>query len=170
MLTLTLVRHAKSSWDEIGVSDSERPLNQRGKNQTGLMGDYLEKQKVKPDLILCSTARRARQTLIRLMRNWSTEAEISHDDRLYMASANDFPVLLEEYGKGRKHLMLVGHNPGLHMLAYSLAQKGGKEELKALAEKFPTLAISSLKLAGGKWKNLTKGELDFYVTPKLLTP
>lgn len=166
---LTLVRHAKSSWDDSAVKDFDRPLNERGREQCEPMGELLQKTAIEPDLILCSTAKRARQTLNRLLKNWQTKAEIVFEGRLYLATSDRLLALLGKLGKNHKHIMLIGHNPGLHLLAFNLADRGEPAMLKTLAEKFPTLGMCSIKFESDAWKTLGNGELAFFATPKTAT-
>lgn len=167
MLTLTLVRHAKSSHDDTSIKDFDRPINDRGKSQTKVMAGVLQSGGIEPDLILCSTSRRTRQTLSRLLDVWPCKAEVVFDARLYLATSERLLSLIGKVGKNRKHILIVGHNPGLHLLAFNLAECGDPALLKALAEKFPTLALCSLRFDGDQWKQLGNGELVTFSTPQL---
>ncbi len=170
MLTLTLFRHAKSSWDAPQLRDIDRPLNQRGKSQARKMGEWLSERQIDPDLLICSTARRARQTLKQLRKNWDCKADTVFESRLYLASPGVIIGLLDEFGKKIPHIMVIGHNPGLHILATRLAQKGESQALQRLAEKYPTSAVSVIESKAGKWKKIARapGNLLYFATPKSL--
>src|SRR4051794_11013088 len=117
MLTLTLLRHAKSSWEE-PLDDFDRPLAPRGEKAAPEIGAALAARGLRPDLIVCSGAVRARETLgLMLERLGAPPPEVIYDDSLYMAApgkllkrlhaiASSFP------GNVPHHVMLVGHNPG----------------------------------------------------------
>src|SRR6266480_1330486 len=88
MKTLLLLRHAKSSWKDASLADFERPLNGRGKRASDLIGRFLKKKKLDPDLVLCSTAIRARETLRLVLEAARLVTEVQYDHRLYLASAD----------------------------------------------------------------------------------
>ncbi len=170
MLTLSIVRHAKSSWGEASLRDIDRPLNERGKKQALRLGSWLEDRAIAPDLILCSAAKRARQTLKKTQENWQTKADLLIENRLYLASPNTIIALLAEHGEKHAHIMIIGHNPGLHMLAHALANTGEKDDLGLLSEKYPTGTFCSLSLKTDRWKKIGKssGKLIYLATPKQL--
>ena len=83
--TILLLRHAKSAWSEASLSDHDRPLSRRGERAAKAMADYLTSKSARPDLILCSTATRARQTLAPLVALWTPAPPISLEKGLYLA-------------------------------------------------------------------------------------
>lgn len=170
MLTLTIVRHAKSSWGDPGLRDIERTLNERGKAQAQRLGTDLEGKQLSPDLIICSSANRARQTLEQMQKNWQTDAELIVESRLYLASPNAIMELLNEHGQDHSHIMIIGHNPGLHMLAHGLAREGDEQGLAMLREKYPTGTLCIVRSKTDKWKNIGNGtgKLIYLATPKQL--
>ncbi len=170
MLTLSIVRHAKSSWGDPTLLDVDRPLNSRGKRQAQRLGAELQDRQIFPDLVLCSAAKRARQTLKHMRKNWQTEAQIIRESRLYLASPGTIAGLLDEYGTHHHHLMIIGHNPGLHMLAHKLAVRGDKSDLDLLQEKYPTGTLCMIRMKTDKWKKIGKGggKLIYLATPKQL--
>lgn len=124
MKTLILVRHAKSSWDEPGLPDRDRPLNDRGKRDAPRMGEQLARHDVKPDVILSSPAARALATAQFIARKLDYKrADIRVDDRLYAVEADDLLQVIREIGDKQKCAMLVGHNPELTDLAHRLSSK-----------------------------------------------
>src|SRR5262245_23008202 len=117
MLTLSLLRHAKSSWADPRLKDFERPLNERGEEAAPRMGAFMARRGIAPELILCSTAVRARQTLEFVRPHLRGNPKVVYEDTLYLASPS---VMLKHIGKVPAkvhHAMLVGHDPGLHTLA-----------------------------------------------------
>jgi phosphohistidine phosphatase len=123
MVHLILLRHAKSDWTDEGQLDKDRPLNPRGKKAAPEMAHWLEKHNLIPDRILCSTAQRTRETLERMQGVWSANPEIQFIDRLYLASPQ---TILEEamrQAADAKSLLIIGHNPGMEMLATQLSDE-----------------------------------------------
>ena len=170
MLTLTMLRHAKSSWGDTSLSDKERPLNGRGKSQAQQMGTHLTQKEIEPELIICSTAKRARQTLKQIMTHWQTNANVIYEDRLYLASTNSIVTLLAEHGSSVSHIMIIGHNPGFHQLASTLADTGDENDLATLSQRYPTATLCVIKSKAEQWKNIDQntGELAIFTTPKSL--
>ena len=161
MPRLFLLRHAKSSWDDPGLSDHDRPLAARGRHAAELMREYLSSAGVAPSLVLCSSAVRARETLERV----APEGELRIEGDLYGAEEHD---LLERVRLLPSHLesaMLIGHNPGMQELALLLAGEG--EGLAQLHEKFPTGALVTLAF-DEDWDALGPGaaRLEAFVRPK----
>ncbi len=163
-----MIRHAKSSWDDPSQRDIDRPLNARGKKQSRQLGTFMEEQQIAPDRILCSPAKRARQTLKQIGKNWQCDAETVIENRLYLASVNTIRSLLEEYGKAHPHLLIIGHNPGLHMLAQKLAIRGTETDLDLLREKYPTATLCTIRVKTDCWKKIGKAgsKLIYLATPR----
>jgi phosphohistidine phosphatase len=122
MKTLFLVRHAKSSWGDASMADRDRPLSDRGTRDAPKMGERLAKRDVKPDLILSSPARRARDTAEIIARKLGCKPRnIVVDDRLYAASADELLAVIRGVDDNRACVMVFGHNPELTDLAHRLA-------------------------------------------------
>ena len=111
MKRILLMRHAKSSWSNPGLSDHQRPLNKRGKRDAPRMGRFLADEDLLPDLILCSTAARARATAEGIMDAPGFEGEVEYHDELYHADTYVFIELLQKLPETIRLPMLVGHNP-----------------------------------------------------------
>jgi phosphohistidine phosphatase len=171
MLTLALLRHAKSAWDDLDLDDHDRPLAARGIKAAPLMGRYLAREKLKPELILCSDAVRARATLALVLPELgSPPPEIRYEPALYLASPDTIvEVLVKSAGKAQ-HVMIVGHNPGLHALALSLSGGGDRAALGELAAGFPTAALALLTFELKTWKDVKPagGRLQLFVSPRSL--
>jgi len=135
MKTLFLVRHAKSSRDDPGLSDKERPLNDRGTRDAPKMGARLAKHDVKPDLIVSSPAVRARTTAELIAKKLDYKVkDIVLDERLYAAAPGDVLDVIRELDDKPKCVMVVGHNPELSQLAARLSGKDTDMPTCAVAE------------------------------------
>lgn len=169
MLMLGLLRHAKSSWSDPGLSDFDRPLNARGEAAAPLMGKALAENGFRPDLILCSPAKRTRQTLARAAPGTSGDPpRIIFDERLYLATAGEWLNVLRTAGDGATAVLGIGHNPGLHTLAVNLAGSGSPSDIGRLTDKFPTAAVALIEFDGDAWADIGagKGRLQTFITPK----
>jgi phosphohistidine phosphatase len=163
MKTLLVLRHAKSSWKDSGLADFERPLNGRGKQACDLIGRYLRKKKPSPDLILCSTATRARETVRLVLEAARLVVEIRYDQRLYLASAERLEEIVSQIEEERANVMLVGHNPGMEELILRLT---------GVTESMPTAALAKIVLDPDKWNDVAggrSGRLEWLVKPKELS-
>jgi phosphohistidine phosphatase len=177
MLTLTLLRHAKSSWDEPTLDDYDRPLAKRGKKAAPEIGAALAAMGLRPDLVLCSGAARARATLdLVLAKLGAPVPEVVYDDELYMADPEALLARLQRVGPGAagetpRHVMLVGHNPGLEELALLLVGSGAADDTARMAAKFPTAAVAVVGFNAESWEAIEpgSGRLEHFLTPKQLT-
>jgi phosphohistidine phosphatase len=158
---LFLLRHAKSSWDEAGLADRDRPLAPRGRRATKLMARHLRDEKISPSLVLCSPARRTRETLEAV----DPGGEVKFEDALYGASETELLERLREVPDATDSVMLIGHNPAIHELALGLAGAGDRRAY--MERKFPTGALATLAVPD-QWRELGPGsaELVAFVTPK----
>ena len=170
MLTLTLFRHAKSSWDISGLDDSERPLNARGTAAAPLMGHFLRRQGLKPDLVLCSTSVRTRKTFELATSGWEPEPKTKFEKALYLAEPIGLMERVRKTPSTVKHLMIIGHNPGLQVLGLELIGEGDPALIAALSEKLPTAGVLVITFDAKSWKDVAprKGHLLHFATPKLL--
>ena len=162
---LHLLRHAKSSWRDAGLEDRERPLNARGHHAGALVAEHLAHEKM-PDLILCSSALRTRETLEHLIRAYGRTPAVSIEDALYLATARGLLERIEAVEDDVATLLVIGHNPGLHELAVALARHGPRAERARLAAKFPTAALASFRVAA-RWRAISHAPiaLTSYVVP-----
>jgi phosphohistidine phosphatase len=170
MLTLSLLRHAKSSWADPDLHDFDRPLSERGTDAAPRMGAFMARQGIAPELILCSPAVRARQTLDLVLPHLRGNPEVAYEDALYLASASAMLKRIRKVAAEVRHVMLIGHDPGLHTLARGLAGAGEQKDLQALAEKFPTGGLVVLAFTARRWSNVKcgAGRLQFFMAPKRL--
>ncbi len=171
MVRLLLLRHAKSDWSgEAG--DHERPLSGRGKKAVPRVAAHMRKQGYQPQAVLCSTAKRARETLELLLQRLAVPAAIHYQRELYLA---EWPQLLAEIRSvptDGSPLLLVGHNPGLEQLALALALQrqspAERARTEKLAAKFPTAALAVLDFDIADWSQAKpgSGKLVDFVRPK----
>ena len=174
MLTLLLLRHAKSSWDDPGLADYDRPLAKRGKKAAPEIGAALAAKGLRPDLVLCSSAVRARETLELVLKALGPPApEVRYDEELYMAAPAILIARLRKHmadPASPQHVMLVGHNPGFEELARMLAGSGGGDDCARLAEKFPTCSVAVIAFDADSWSAVEAGagRLAHFLTPKHL--
>jgi phosphohistidine phosphatase len=161
MKTLYLLRHAKSSWKDETLSDIERPLNGRGRKAAQTVGDFLKREKVIPDLVLSSSAVRARQTTDLLLKAASVSTDLRFDERIYEAGAQRLLEVVKQIEKSKKSVLLVGHNPGLEEFL---------QVLTGASENMPTGTLSKIALGASSWAAIGDkgGTLEWIVTPKQL--
>jgi phosphohistidine phosphatase len=166
---LFILRHAKSSWDDLGLDDHDRPLAPRGQKAVTALAAHVRSAGVAPALVLCSTSRRTRETLegVRPTGDWLVEPE------LYGASADALLARLRAVPDQVPSVMLIGHNPALQMLVLRLASRpsgGSTDELEGVQRKFPTGALATLEL-DCDWSAAGAGcaTLQSFVRPKQLT-
>ncbi|MFJ3673124.1 SixA phosphatase family protein [Streptomyces sp. NPDC090106] len=153
---LVVLRHAKSAWPE-GVADHRRPLAPRGRRDAPAAGRALAEADCLPDLALCSTAVRTRQTWDLASAQWGTPPPVRHDPRLYGADVPELLDVVHEVPAEVETLLLIGHNPGLEELVLTLAGDGLDDTLDQVRLKFPTSALAVLTWYGTTWQALSPG-------------
>ncbi len=161
MRRLYIVRHAKSSWKEEGQADFDRPLNKRGRKAAPEMGKRLRKQKVKPDLVLTSSAVRAVTTARAIADELAYAGEeIVTSDDMYGAGVDELLDIIRNTDDRVATLMIFGHNPGFTDLARSLTG----EYIVNLA----TCAVYCVDFEGGTWPDVSRGSgtCSYYDFPK----
>lgn len=160
MKTLLIMRHAKSSWKDGKLKDRERPLNKRGKRVAPQIGELIKEKELIPQVILCSTALRARQTVDAFLPNLDYTGQVEYMDKLYMAEADDVLKVLRRQDEKLERVMVVGHNPGLESLIPMLTGR---------IEPLPTASVAYISLPIQSWKDLkhdVEGELVEVWRPK----
>lgn len=142
---LHLLRHAKSAWDDPSLDDHDRPLATRGRVAAARLGSCAAEIGLHPDLVLCSTARRARETLELVVESLG-EVEVAVDGAVYHATAAELASIVRRLPEERSEVLLVGHNPGLQDLCLLLGAPSA--ERNRVSSKFPTCALATLELDG----------------------
>jgi phosphohistidine phosphatase len=167
---LFVLRHAKSSWDDPGLDDHERPLAPRGRRAIKVLAEHFRDTGVGPALILCSSARRTVETLDGIGLQGQTLIE----DELYAASPGQLLERLHRIPGEVESAMVIGHNPTMQVLVLRLAATSASSEhdgseLAEVQRKFPTGAVATLTFEG-EWSELAPGgaRLTGFVRPKQL--
>ncbi|PLX37260.1 MAG: phosphohistidine phosphatase [Hyphomicrobiales bacterium] len=169
MLRLILMRHAKSTWDDPHCSDFSRGLNERGRTAAPLMAQHMvEELGVEPDRVLCSTARRTRETLAACLPFWSKEQSLRMLDDIYHSSEMNYIDLIRSHGGGVPTLMVLGHNPAIQITALKLIEQGSSTMIRAIETKYPTAAVTVLEFREDAWQNVhpAKGYLSSFTRPR----
>ena len=169
MKKLSLLRHAKSSWDDPVERDFDRPLNGRGHRAARRMGEWLKDNALVFDHVIASPALRIKQTLEGVEAGLDARLKPVFDKRIYMASAASLFELVQETPDDVGHLLLIGHNPGLEDLLL-LATEGDMSTLRGEAEtKYPTATFATIELPIVGWAGAEEriaGRLTAFVRPR----
>lgn len=162
MKTLIIIRHAKSSWNNLALNDFDRPLNGRGKKDAPAMGERLKGMGVVPNLIISSPANRAKTTAYAIAEKLGIKREdIVLNEDLYHASTSELLDIIEGIDNSVETLALVGHNPGL---TYFANMKTG-----AYIDNVPTTGVLGITFEIDKWQDIRDvpaGSLQFFEYPK----
>jgi phosphohistidine phosphatase len=161
--TLVLLRHAKSAWPA-GVPDHDRPLNPRGRRDAAAVGRWLRETHRVPDLVLCSTARRTRETWQLAERELGAQPPVRFEPEVYEAPPARLLDLVRGLPPEAGTVVVVGHDPGVPGLARALADRGDPAQIP---DKFPTAALAVVELTGS-WSRLGPGpaRLVAFVSPR----
>jgi phosphohistidine phosphatase len=170
MRRLILLRHAKSDWATPGAPDHARALAPRGRTTAPRIGAYMAHHALLPDLVVCSTAARARQTWDLVAAELPGDIPVTYDRRIYETAAEDILEVVRHARADVHVLLLVGHNPGLRDLAELLIASGDLEARQRLLEKLPTAGLAVIDFPVDDWRKLhpQAGRLDRFVTPRTL--
>ena len=176
MRTLTLLRHAKSGYDDPLLRDFDRPLNDRGRRAAMTIGGWL-RQSVDTgtiadfDHVAASPAVRVRQTIDGVEAGMHARLAPLYENRIYLASSATLVELVAGFADHHRHALLIGHNPGLEDLLLELVPPGGA--LRAEAEaKYPTATLARLEIAIDRWAQVDGGRavLTHFIRPRDLDP
>ncbi|MBB5697068.1 SixA phosphatase family protein [Sphingomonas yantingensis] len=168
MPSLTLLRHAKSSWDDTVTRDFDRPLNTRGRRAAVVVGTWMKREGLAFDHIVASPAVRVIETLEGVIEGYGQPIAPDWDKRIYLASSATLLDLVREFPVDCEHALMVGHNPGLEDLVLGLVAETGGSPLRGEVEaKYPTAAVAVLRWDGG-WADAREGgaTLDRFVRPR----
>ena len=163
-----MLRHAKSSWDQPGLPDVDRPLAPRGRQAADVLAGHLAAAEVRPAVVLCSSSLRTRETLAAILPALGDALEVRIERELYGAGAAQLLERLRQVPNRASSAMVIAHNPGIEDLALALASSG--PALARLGEKFPTGALATLELDVERWRDLDHrtGTAVALVTPRSL--
>ena len=172
MKVLTLLRHAKSGWDDPVARDFDRPLNKRGRRAAATVGRALRAEAIEFDAIIASPAVRVVETLQEVSQGYGRPLAPVHDPDLYLASPAVLLDRIQRVGDGVGRLLVVGHNPGMEQLATLLSGADRSGSLAELEIKFPTATIAVIELDVDRWADVAKGSgtLIRFLRPRDLDP
>jgi len=159
MKTLFVLRHAKSSWDDFDLSDFDRPLNKRGLKAAPFMGEKMYQNLFQPSIIVCSPAKRAKQTAVLVKESAQMSKQIIYDERVYEASPFQLLQVISELDTRKDSAMIIGHNPGLEGLIKLLS---GENLI------MPTAALAVIDMEIENWSEIASdcGKLRTLIRPK----
>ena len=165
---LVLLRHAKSSWESDAARDVDRPLAPRGEDAAPAVGRLLAERDLWPEWVLCSPAKRTRQTWKRVRGTVEVQPVVVFDPALYLASARTLLARVKETPARISTVLVIGHNPGMQEFAAELAQRSDPSLAAAVAAKFPTAAVLALAFEATDWAGLEDaiGRVLVWRTPK----
>ena len=152
------------------MPDHDRPLNRRGQEAAPKIGAYMARHGLLPDLVLCSTALRARETWEELATEFTAHPLTVYEERLYNARPERILELVRDTKDRVRSLLLVGHNPGLQELSSLLIASGDLEHRERLREKLPTAGLVVIDFAVDEWTKVHPhaGRLERFVAPRWL--
>ena len=165
MKTLSLLRHAKSGWDDPSLSDFARPLNARGRGAARAMGRELRALGLGWDCVLASPAARVTETIDGLAESYGPLAPV-YDERIYLAPLDTLLELVRATDDAHATLLIVGHNPGMERLALLLSRGGALHD--ELALKYPTGALAEIAFPVDHWRDVAEsgGALARFLRPR----
>jgi phosphohistidine phosphatase len=171
MKTLTLLRHAKSGWDDPVTRDFDRPLNPRGRRAARTVGAEMKARGLAFDLVLASPAKRVIETLEEVAEGFGA-ISADYDERLYLAPVATLLDIVRHAPEGIDRLLLVGHNPGMEELALRLARRDRDPLRGEVAIKYPTGTLAEISLPAEHWTGIREGtgRIVRFIRPRDLDP
>lgn len=160
MKTLWLLRHAKSSWSDATLDDHERPLNKQGRGAALAVGKFIKQTKLQPDLVLCSTALRVRETFEIISGVVRLNAKVEYHHSLYLSDRSRLIEHISSLSESLNTIMLVGHNPGMEALLRYLV---------GVEKRFPTAALAEISMNIESWQQVKSpniGKLQRLIYPR----
>lgn len=170
MKTLTLLRHAKSGWDEPATRDLDRALNDKGRRAARTIGRDLRHRDARFDAVVASPARRVVETVAEVEAGLGRALDPRWERQLYLAPAATLVEIIQALPADSANALLIGHNPGLEELVLMLAPDGALRG--EVARKFPTASLAELVFTGDDWSGVGTGTatLSRFVRPRDLDP
>lgn len=171
MKTLTLLRHAKSGWDDPVSRDFDRPLNPRGRKAARTLGREMKAQALAFDLVLASPARRVIETLDEVAASYGA-LDARFDERLYLASTATLLEIVRAAPDEAERLLLAGHNPGLEEIALYLSSRDDTGLRGEVEVKYPTGTVAEIALPVEHWAEVGEGagRIERFIRPRDLDP
>ena len=170
MKILTLLRHAKSTWDDPVARDFDRPLNRRGRKAAHAIGSEMRRLGLEFDATIASPALRVKETLAAVEEGYGRTLSPVFDERIYLAAVETLLDAVRHAGDDASRLLLAGHNPGIESLAMAL--DGGSGLRDELAVKYPTGTLAEIELPAGRWTEIVPGtgRIARFIRPRDLDP
>lgn len=169
MKTLTILRHAKSSWDDAVARDFDRPLNARGQRAAVTVGRHMRSEGLSFDHVVASPAVRITETVEQVESGYGSALAPAWDRRIYLASASTLMDVVHELPAGADSALLIGHNPGLEDLILMLVPDRSSDALRSsVEEKFPTAALAVITFETDDWSAIrsNSGALVRFIRPR----
>lgn len=172
MKTLTLLRHAKSSWDDAVPRDFDRPLNKRGRRAAQTVGREMRRLDLDFDAVIASPAMRVIETLDEVAVGYGRDFSARFEQRVYLAAPETLLELVQDAEDDADTLLLVGHNPGLEMLTLSLTETKDNALRREAVVKYPTATLAEISLGVERWADVSSGAgmLMRFIRPRDLDP
>jgi phosphohistidine phosphatase len=172
-LTLTLLRHAKSSWDDAIPRDFDRPLNKRGEKAAVVIGKWAKENNIGFDHVVASPAVRVIDTIDQFVKGSGMRIDANWDRRIYLASSATLMDVLRDQPDSAKSVLMIGHNPGMEDLVFDIVPDDGSSPLRDVVwEKYPTGAVARMELDIDSWADIDRkcGRLTHFIRPRDLDP
>jgi phosphohistidine phosphatase len=166
MKRLTLLRHAKSTWDDPVARDFDRPLNRRGRKAARRIGEEMKALGLAFDAVIASPAIRVKETLGEVEQGYGRDLGAAFEQAIYLASVETLIDIARGADDRAQSLLVVGHNPGLEMLAMTLTSGAGLRE--EVAVKYPTATLAEIELPAERWSQVAPGtgRLTRFIRPR----
>ena len=165
--TLIILRHGQAKNAGISEHDHNRTLTIQGREEAQGVGETLAERGLAPDLVLCSTATRTRETLAELQDSFNEPLNVEYAPKIYNASEVELLAQIAKATDDVRSLLVIGHNPGLYQLALVLAKEGDKQMHNNLQMQFPTCALVVINFEGN-WQNIlnSRSKLTLFAVPE----
>ncbi len=173
MKIISLLRHAKSDWQDPSLRDFDRPLNNKGERVARAMGHWAAAQKITFDHVIASPALRVEQTLKHFSEGYSKKLTIEWQRKIYLASSATILDVVREADTIHNHILVVGHNPGLEDIIFDLVNDDGSYPLRdEIEKKYPTGAYAQLHIHSENWCDIIKhnAALEIFMPPRNIDP
>jgi len=167
LATLYLLRHANAAAPASGETDFDRQLSDKGVLACQSVIQTIQAENIQPDLVLCSSSDRTRQTLSAIMGAWESPVPVEYLDAIYEAHPEEIRRAIAAYTAGNGSIMVIGHNPGLQMLTLALSNNQNGDAYQKTATGFPPGALAKLEVHPELWEDVEPGKFTYL---KLSTP
>lgn len=157
MKTLYLLRHADADWGAKGSKDFDRPLSAAGQDQCLEVADYITQRKIKPDLVLCSTAKRAIETCSGIDEKLNDAWTVQKTKTLYLCNIKHLIEEIQMVSDDYAHLLIVGHNPTLQEVSWLLSGKSDSALMRSVEAGFPPATLTTHSFNCSHWSEVDKG-------------